>query len=416
MKIANIYSSEIFDSRGLPTIECKMTLENGISVLASVPSGKSVGACEAYQLRDGGSRLFGKGVKKAIEKIDYIIAPHFIGKDVNAIEMDLKMIELDGTLDKSNLGANSMLAVSMALYRAQAVAESLELYEFISFIADYSTVRLPVPLFNVINGAKHADNNLTIQEFLIIPIGISNFRVALESGVVFFQELKSFLKSLNMPTEVADEGGFAVGFRCNEEALDILFQVILKVNKKYNLNYVIGLDVAASSYFDRDKNLYFFNDNFLDSDSMIKYYQSLIDKYPIYSIEDGLDQQDWLGWAKMKSALADKVQIVGDDLFATNIFRIANGIETESATSVLIKPNQIGTITESIEAIKLTQKYGLGVIISHRSGETCDNFISDLSVGTSADQIKAGSCSRGERLSKYNRLLSIEDRLLFGFK
>lgn len=415
MKIINIRAREIFDSRGSPTVECQVFLENNIHTTASVPSGKSVSTFEAYELRDGGSRLFGKGVRKAVENIEHIIAPHFIGKVIDAIDMDIKMIELDGSVSKSNLGANAMLAISMALYKAHALAEEMELYEFISSILDYETVRLPVPLFNVINGAKHADNNLTIQEFLIMPIGAANFREALELGIIFFQELKKLLKNLNMPIEVADEGGVAVGFRCNEEAFDMICQVINITKTKYNFDYVIGIDVSASSYFDLNTNKYFFNDNYLSSDDMINYYQDLIKKYPLYYIEDGLDQQDWLGWAKMTACLKDQVQIVGDDLFATNVFRIVNGIEEQSATSVLIKPNQIGTVTEALQAIKLSKKYGLNTIVSHRSGETNDSFIADLAVGISAEQIKAGNCCRGERLAKYNRLLEIEDRLLFGF-
>ncbi len=416
MKIVHISASEIFDSRGCPTIECQIFLENGASVLSSVPSGDFVDSSKACELRDGGSRLFGQGVRKSVEIIEHVIAPLFVGKKINAIDMDLKMIELDGTVNKSKLGSNSMLAVSMALYRASAIAEDAQLYEFISFISNYSTVRLPIPLFNVINGSKSFSNNLTIQEFLIIPVGASSFRLALELGVIFFQELKIFLSNLNIPVEVSDTGGFSVGFRCNEEAFDILLQVLNIVNKKHNVNYVFGIDVAASNYFDLKTSSYFFNNTYLNSDGMISYYQDLIKKYPIYSIEDGLDKQDWDGWAKMTALLKDHIQIVGDDLFATNIFRIAHGIEEKSATSVLIKPSQIGTITETLQAIKLAKDYGINTIISHRSGETCDTFIADLAVGTSSEQIKAGSCCRSERLAKYNRLLNIEDRLLFGFE
>ncbi|CDK30702.1 phosphopyruvate hydratase [Candidatus Babela massiliensis] len=416
MKIMHILGREIFDSSGFPTVQCQVFLENGLTVTASVPSGKSIGSAEAYELRDGGSRLFGRGVTKAVDNIERIIAPYFVGKEVNAVDMDLKMIELDGTVNKTTLGANTLLAVSMALYRAEALIEKMELYEFIALILDSDSVRLPYPFFNLINGAKHADNGLTIQEFMIIPVGVPNFRGALEAGIVFFQELKLLLKKLNMPVEVSDEGGFAVGFENNIQAFDILLEISDITSKKYGLSCVFGIDVAASNYFDKNTGLYLFNNDFLNADGMIDYYQDLIKKYPIYSIEDGLDEQDWIGWAKMTRLLENQIQIVGDDLFATNIFRIAYGIEQKCATSVLIKPNQIGTITETLQAIKLSKDHGYNTIISHRASETEDSFIADLSVGSSCEQIKAGGCSRSERLAKYNRLLCIEDRLLFNFE
>jgi enolase len=414
MKIKHILGREIFDSRGWPTVQCEIILENDQSVLASVPAGISTGDYEAVELRDGGKRLFGQGVLKAISNIDQIIAPVLVNHEPNAIEMDLKIIELDGTADKSRLGANAMLAVSTALYKAEALVEGLEPYELIAALMDEDTVSIPYPLINIINGGLHANNNLQIQEFLIVPIGAPTFRSAFEMGVLVYHELKELLKSNGKSVAVGEEGGFACDFKSDYEALDFLLAAIERVSEQHPLSCVIALDMAASYFYDTETHLYKWRDKHLTSDEMIAFYQELIGKYPIYSIEDGLSQDDWQGWAAMTKALENKVQVVGDDLFATNIYRIALGVEEHAATSVIIKPNQIGTITETLQAIHFSKSYGLNTIVSHRSAETEDSFIADLAVGSSAGQIKAGSCARGERLAKYNRLLGIEDTLTLG--
>ncbi len=411
MKIAHIVAREIFDSRGWPTVQCEIVLDNGRSVLASVPAGISTSAYEAVELRDGGSRLYGQGVRKAVENIEHIIAPILIGHEPNGIEMDLKIIELDGTPDKSKLGANALLAVSMAVYKAEALVENMELYELVAVLMDADTVSIPYPLLNVINGGIHGNNTLRIQEFLVVPVGAPNFRAAFEAGVMVYHELKSILKQNGKSVAVGDEGGFASAFENDYEALDYLLEAINRAGEHNTLSCVIALDVAASQFYESESGLYVWHGKHLTSDEMIELYADLIERYPIYSIEDGLSQDDWQGWSKMTQQLGSKAQIVGDDLFATNLYRIAVGLQEQAATSVVIKPNQIGTITESLQAVHFCKSQGLNTIVSHRSGETDENFIADLAVGASVGQIKAGSCARGERLAKYNRLLAIEDSL-----
>ena len=413
MKIERIIGREIYDSSGWPTVACDILLENGAIVSAAVPTGTSVGSHEAMALLDGGPRLCGKGVQRAVSNIDQIIAPLFVGQEPQALEMDLKMIELDGTEDKSKLGANALLAVSMALYRAEALCEGMELYEFIATLMDEDTVSIPFPLLNVINGGAHTDNNLRIQEFLIMPVGAPTFRSALEVGTLVFHELGEILKSLDKSTALGMEGGYACNFRTEREALDLLLEAIERINSRHTLSCVIALDIAASEFYDPATGLYQWHERFLSTDEMIAFYQDLVLQYPIYSIEDGLSQDDWLGWAKLTQTLKEKVQIVGDDIFATNMYRIAQGAENNVATSVIIKPNQVGTITETLQSIGVCKTSGLHTIISHRSSETEDTFIADLAVGTSAGQIKSGSCARSERVAKYNRLLAIEDTLTF---
>ncbi len=411
MKITNISGREVFDSRGWPTVQCEIALENEQSVIATVPAGLSVGSKEAKELRDGGQRLFGKGVLKAIENIDNIIAPAFIGKEPNAIDMDLKMIEMDGTVDKSVLGANAMLAVSMALYRAEALVQEVELFELIAYLMGYESVSLPFPQLNIINGGAHANDNLRVQEFLIVPVGAPHFRAALETGVEVFHQLKQLLEKNGKSVNVGDEGGFAPEFENEEEAFDFILEAIEQAHKKHPYTSIIGIDVAASQFYDSATNLYKWHEKLYSADDMIGLYQDYLKKYPLYSIEDGLDERDWDNWVRMTKALENKVQIVGDDLFATNIHNILKGIELHAATGVIIKPNQVGTITESLQAIKLCKSQDINTIVSHRSGETEDTFIADLAVGANAGQIKAGSCSRSERVAKYNRLLRIEDML-----
>lgn len=411
MKIAQIVGREIYDSRGWPTVQCEVTLDNGRTVISSVPAGKSIGAYEAVELHDGDGRLWGKGVRKAIENIEHIIAPILIGQEPNGIEMDLKMIELDGTADKSRLGANAILAVSMALYRAEALLESVELYELIAILMDADTVSIPYPFINIINGGVHANNNLQIQEYLIVPIGAHNFRSAFETGVMVYHELRRILERSGKSTAVGDEGGFSAAFNDDFEALDYLLEAINTVSEQHAFSCVIGLDVAATQLYDPESQRYKWQGSLLTSDEMIKLYEELITRYPIYSIEDGLSEDDWQGWAKMTKALENKAQIVGDDIYATNLYRIAVGLQEHASTSAVIKPNQIGTITEALQAIHFCKSQGLNTIVSHRSAETDDNFIADLALGSSAGQIKAGACAGGQGLAKYNRLLTLEDTL-----
>ena len=413
MKIERVVGRELYDSAGWPTVGCEIFLENGASVHASVPIGTSVGAHEAVELYDGGSRLCGKGMRRAVENIDQLIAPILVGQDPSALDMDLKMIELDGTPEKSRLGANTLLAVSMALYRAEALCEGMDLYEFIAVLMDEDTVSIPFPLLNVINGGAHTDNNLRIQEFMLMPIGAPTFRSAFEVSVLVFHELGELLKSLDKSTSLGMEGGYACNFRNEREALDLLLEAIERVNNRQPLSCVIALDIAASQFYNPETGLYQWHDRQLTTDEMIDFYADLVKQYPIYSIEDGLSQDDWFGWVALTQMLKEKVQIVGDDLFATDITRIIRGSEEQAATSVIIKPNQVGTITETLQAIAVAKNFGLHTIVSHRSADTEDTFIADLAVGTSAGQIKAGSCARSERVAKYNRLLTIEDELTF---
>lgn len=414
MKIERIIAREIYDSQGWPTVQCEIFLEGGDSVSASVPSGTSVGSHEALEMHDGGARFHGRGVQRAVETIEQLIAPLFIGKEPNALEMDIQMIELDGTDDKSRLGSNAILAVSMALYRAEAFVEGIELYELIAAITGAQTVSIPFPLLNVINGGAHISNNLRIQEFLLMPIGAQTFRSAFEVAALTYHELGEILKKLGRSVAVGPEGGYACNFKNEREALDLLLEAIDRVNSRHALSCVLALDVAASEFYDAASGLYHWHEKAMTSDELIAYYQELATHYPIYSIEDGLSQDDWEGWQKLTKVFEQKLQVVGDDLTATNLNRIVLASENPAAvTSVIIKPNQVGTITETIQAIMVSKERGINTIVSHRSRETEDTFIADLAVGTSAGQIKAGSCSRSERLAKYNRLLAIEDVLTF---
>lgn len=412
MKITEIEAREIYDSRGWPTIQCDIILDDETIISASVPAGLSRSRYEARELRDGGKRLWGMGVHRAIENIKTIIAPELIGQEPHALDMDFKMIELDGTPDKSYLGANALLAVSMALYRAHAHTEGIELYELIAYICGAESVTLPFPLLNVINGGLHADNGLGIQEFMIVPVGSSDFRSSLELSVTVFHELKNVLKKHGKSIAVGDEGGFAPVFRNYFEALDILMEVLDKVDTTDGGKCVIGLDVAASQLYDKTRGVYQWGNRRMTSHELIEEYEALIDQYPIYSIEDGLDEDDWAGWKTLTAKLESKAQIVADDIFATSSYRINQGIEDHIATGVIIKPNQVGTITETLQAIQLCKENDLNIIVSHRSGETEDTFIADLAVGASVGQIKAGGCCRSERMAKYNRLLEIEDSLM----
>lgn len=408
MKIEKLLAREIFDSSGWPALECELHLANGDYVITSVPAGKSVGSHEAIELRDGGSRFDGKGLLKAIQNIEQIIAPLLVGNELSALEMDVRMIELDGTPNKARLGANTMLAVSQALFKAEALVEGVELFEFIAALFNADTVTIPYPLLEVVDGGVHAENNVPIQEILLMPVGAQTFRTALEVTVLVFHEFGRLLKKLGRSTEVGTESGYACNFTSEREALDLLVEAIEHVTKNHSVSCVIALDIASSELYDSATGLYRWRDQRLSSDEMIAMYQELIAQYPIYSIEDGLAQDDWQGWVKLAATLKHKAQIVGDDFLVTNSERIQMAADQHAVTSAIIKPNQVGTITQTLQAITTCKAKGLSAIISHRSSETEDTFIADLAVGTSAGQIKAGS---GKRSAKYNRLLAIEDTL-----
>ncbi|MEB3336157.1 MAG: phosphopyruvate hydratase [Leptolyngbyaceae bacterium] len=403
-----LLAREILDSRGRPTIEAEVHLINGAVGLAQVPSGASTGSFEAHELRDGDSgRYGGKGVMKAVQNVEAVIAPKLLGMDaVNQIVLDRIMIELDGSPNKANLGANAILAVSLAAAKASAEALRLPLYRYLGGpLANL----LPVPLMNVINGGAHADNNVDIQEFMIVPIGAPSFREALRWGAEVFTALSQVLKAKGLLTGVGDEGGFAPNLESNQAALDLLVAAIEKAGYKPGEQVALALDVAASEFYKDGQYTY---DGAAHSPvELIDYLSGLVDKYPIISIEDGLHEDDWAHWQLLTQKLGDRVQLVGDDLFVTNPTRLQKGIEQKAANAILIKLNQIGSLTETLEAIDLATRNGFKSVISHRSGETEDTTIADLSVATRAGQIKTGSLCRSERVAKYNRLLRIEDEL-----
>jgi enolase len=410
MKIANILAREIFDSRAVPTIECELILSDGQSVTASVPSGISCGSYEAYELRDNEDRFRGKGVLKAIKNIEEIIAPHLIGKDPNFILVDDYMNNLDGTPEKKIIGANAMLAVSLATIKAHALIEHNEVYEFIAQCMGSEDVALPFPMFNMINGGAHATTNLQIQECMLVPVGAQNYRQAYEIAIEIFYAIHDQLTEQKYPIMTGVEGGFILDVDNNIQVLDFLTQVL----EEHELDDVvhIALDMASTQFYDKKTERYLWEGDKLSSEDMIALYVDWSEKYPIYSIEDGLAEDDWDGWKKLMAELGDTMQIVGDDIFATNPTRILHGVQQGIVNSVIIKPNQVGTVTETLQAIKLCKEAGINTIISHRSGETEDTFIADLAVGVKAGQLKAGGPGRGERVAKYNRLLRIEDYLL----
>ena len=413
MKIAKVVGREIFDARGWPTLECEISLDDGSYVTASVPSGISRGKQEAYELRDAGQRMSGKGVLKAIDTIESIIAPILIGQEPNLVSLDLAMIELDGTTNKSKLGANAMLAASMAILRAHASVEGMEVYELVGYLCEYSSVTLPFAMFNCISGGAHSPGNVRIQEMMVIPIGSQSFRACMEAAVLLHHHLYAQLKKKFSSVCITSEGALSAEFKNDAQALDMLMESIEAVQKTTNHRFLISLDVAASQFYDRKNHTYDWDEkkSSLTSADLIDLYERLIKQYPIFSIEDGLSEYDEKGWLAMMNHL-DNVQLIGDDLFASNPNLIANGIELGLATGAIIKPNQIGTITETLQAIKLCREYELSCILSHRSCETNDTMIVDLAVGTSAGYIKAGGTARGEHLAKYNELLRIEDALM----
>ena len=408
--IKNIFSREILDSRGNPTIEVDIVLENNTIGRAAVPSGASTGEFEAMELRDNDkTRYLGKGVLTAVNNINDEINKSLIGIDVNdQLNIDEIMIELDGTDNKSRLGANAILGVSMAASRAAAKVNNCPLYEYLSI---NKNPLMPVPMMNILNGGSHADNTVDIQEFMIYPIGAKTFSEALRMGTEVFHQLKSELLQKGLNTSVGDEGGFAPDLESNEQALEIILTAIKNAGYTAGEEIFIALDVAASELFDNQLYNLASEDKSYSSDEMIEYLKILVDKYPIISIEDGLDQSDWEGWKKLNSKIGKKIQIVGDDLTVTNIHRLKRAIDEKSMNSILIKLNQIGTITETIQAVELAKKVGYGAIISHRSGETEDTIIADFSVAMGMGQIKTGSASRSDRIAKYNQLLRIEEEL-----
>ena len=413
--IAEIHAREILDSRGNPTVEVECLLESGGYGRACVPSGASTGVHEALELRDGDKkRYLGKGVLKAVENINEIIAEEICDGFFDATEqvlIDKTMIDLDGTENKEKLGANAILGVSMAIARAAADALGLPLYQY---LGGTNAKVLPIPMLNILNGGAHADNNVDIQEFMIMPVMAPNFREAIRWSAEIFHTLKKILNEKNLSTSVGDEGGFAPNLKSNAEALDVIVEAIEKAGYKPGEDVFICLDAAASSFFDEKKGLYILGaekNPEKDSDSLIAFYQQLVEKYPILSIEDGLYEDDWEGFTKMTATMGDKIQIVGDDVFVTNTKRLARGILEKSANSILIKLNQIGTITETLDCIEMAKRSGFTAVISHRSGETEDTTIADLVVATGTGQIKTGSASRTDRICKYNQLLRIEEEL-----
>ncbi len=410
--ITDIYAREVLDSRGNPTVEVEVYTEDGAFGRAIVPSGASTGAFEAVELRDGDkSRYIGKGVSNAVDNVNNIIADEVIGLEVfDQVGIDTIMIDLDGTHNKGKLGANAILGVSMAVARAASDELGIPLYQYIGGV---NAKTLPVPMMNILNGGEHADNNVDIQEFMVMPVGASNFKEALRMGTEIFHSLKAVLKSKGLNTAVGDEGGFAPNLSSNEEALATIVEAIEKAGYKPGEDVRLALDVAASEMYDEATKAYNLKGEgkVLSVDEMIEYYGYLTEKYPIVSIEDGLAEDDWDGWKKLTQKLGDKVQLVGDDLFVTNTERLAKGIDLGVANSILIKLNQIGTITETLDAIELAKVNGMTAVVSHRSGETEDSTIADLAVATNAGQIKTGAPSRTDRVAKYNQLLRIEDGL-----
>ncbi len=405
MEIVDIFARQILDSRGNPTVEVETILEDGTVGRAAVPSGASTGEREALELRDGGKSFLGKGVSKAVKNVNEIIAPKIEGMCVfDQRGIDRVLIELDGTENKSSLGANAILGVSLSVARAAANSLDIPLFFYLGgLVANV----MPVPLCNVINGGMHADNNLDIQEFMIAPIGAECFSDGYRMVAEVFQYLKKILKEKNYSTGVGDEGGFAPDLNKNEEGIELILESIEKGGYKPGQDIYLALDVAASSIFENGK--YNFEGKKVDSDYLISFYEKIVEKYPIYSIEDGLSENDWQGWKNLTKVLGNKIQLVGDDLFVTNPKIFKKGIEEKIANAILIKVNQIGTLTETLQTIEMAKRNGYKTIISHRSGETEDTFIADLSVGTNAGQIKSGSLSRSERLCKYNQLLRIEE-------
>jgi enolase len=412
MKITRVHAREILDSRGDPTLEVEVLLSDGTRGRAAVPSGASTGRFEAVELRDGDpKRYHGKGMHKAIANIYEILAPAILGMDAHRQQaLDERLISLDGTTNKGRLGANTLLGVSLAVARAAARSRDLPLYQHIAQLAAEPSPLLPMPLMNVLNGGVHADNGLDIQEFMIVPVGARRFQDAIRMGAEVFQTLKTLLKTRGLSTAVGDEGGFAPRVQGNTEGMSLLLQAIEESDYTPGEDLALALDMAASEFFDPEDGRYHFEGRPLTSADLIELYASWFTEFPLISLEDGLAEDDWTGWQSLTARLGQQVQLVGDDLFVTNSARLQRGIAQSVANTILVKPNQVGTLTETLETIRLARSANYGIILSHRSGETEDTFIADLAVGTAGGQIKTGSLSRSERTAKYNRLLRLEDR------
>jgi len=407
--IVEVFAREILDSRGNPTVEVEVVLEDGTFGRAAVPSGASTGEYEAVELRDGGDRYMGKGVLDAIENVNEVIAPELLGFDVREqVDIDNLMRELDGTDNKGKLGANAILGVSMAVAKAAANATGTHLYHY---IGGMNAKTLPVPMMNILNGGEHADNNVDLQEFMIMPVGAVSFREALQMGAEVYHNLKKVLQEKGLGTGVGDEGGFAPDLGSNEEALQVIVEAIEAAGYEAGEDFYLAIDAAASEIYKDGKYDLAGEGVKKTSAEMVDFYAELIDKYPIISLEDGLDEDDWEGWAQLTERLGDRLQIVGDDLFVTNVERLSRGIEEDSANSILIKVNQIGSLTETLDTIKMATRAGFTSVVSHRSGETEDVTIADLVVAMNTGQIKTGAPARSERVAKYNQLLRIEESL-----
>jgi len=408
--ITDVWAREILDSRGNPTIEVDVILEGGAMGRAAVPSGASTGEHEAVELRDGDmKRYLGKGVQKAVANVNDVIGPALYGLDASEqVSIDKRMIELDGTENKSKLGANAILGVSLACAKAASEIVELPLYQY---IGGPNAKILPVPCLNILNGGKHADNNVDLQEFMIIPSGAPSFREAMRYAVETYHHLKAILKSKNLSTALGDEGGFAPDLKSNEEALELIVQGMEKAGYKPGEDIYIGIDAAASSFYDGSKYILKAEGKENDASGMVDFYESLVKRYPVIFIEDGLAEDDWDGWKLLTKRLGEKIQLTGDDLFVTNRKRLNKGIELNVANSILIKPNQIGTLTETLDTVEMAKRAKYTCLFSHRSGETEDDILADIVVATNAGQIKSGAPARSERLCKYNRLMRIEEEL-----
>lgn len=411
--IEDIIGRQILDSRGNPTVEVDVILDNGILGRAAVPSGASTGEHEAVELRDGDEKAYmGKGVLKAVENVNTTIADELLGQNVfNQIDIDHMLIDIDGTSNKGTLGANAMLGVSLAVADAAANALNIPLWRYVGGV---NAKVLPVPMMNIINGGSHADNNVDLQEFMIMPTGAETFSEAIRMGAEVFHHLKKVLSSMGYATSVGDEGGFAPNLKSNEEALEVILRAIEKAGFKPGDDFMIALDPAASEFYNKETGLYEFrwsDGSTRDAEAMVKFWTDWSERYPIISIEDGMAENDWEGWTLLTDTIGEKIQLVGDDLFVTSTERLASGIEQGVANSILIKVNQIGTLTETLDAIEMAHKNGYTSVISHRSGETEDVKIADIAVATNAGQIKTGSMSRTDRIAKYNQLLRIEEQL-----
>lgn len=410
MIITDVLAREIMDSRGNPTVEVDVYLEDGTMGRAAVPSGASTGMHEAVELRDGDkARYMGKGVLKAVENVNEHIAPEVVGMNVfDQVGIDKMMLELDGTPNKAKFGANAILGVSMAVARAAATNLELPLYQY---LGGFNAKELPVPMMNILNGGAHADNNVDIQEFMIMPVGAPNFAEALRMCSEVYHTLKSVLKGLGLNTAIGDEGGFAPNLSSNEQALEVIVEAIKKAGYKPGEDFGLALDVAATEIYKDGKYDLAGEGVVKTSEEMVEFYAQLVEKYPILSIEDGMSEDDWAGWALMTEKLGKKIQIVGDDLFVTNTERLARGIAAKTANSILVKVNQIGTLTETFDTIEMAKRAGYTCVISHRSGETEDSTIADIAVAVNAGQIKTGAPTRSDRVAKYNQLLRIEEEL-----